>query len=195
VTQRRVRAPSVEDVRSIIEAAEARDPRLAPLLMLGALTGLCRGELCALRWTDIDLDLGEMDVARAVVVVPGGLAEKSTKTHRERKIALDQVAVVLLLQHRAHVHEWAAQAEITLRGDTFVFSPYLDGSKPFRPDNVTGFYTRVRDSLDLPNVRLHDLRHFTATQLIGASVDIRTVAGRFGARRRLGHVTRLRACH
>ena len=52
--------------------------------MLGALTGLRRGELCALRWTDLHLDLGEMDIARSVVVVPGGLAEKTTKTNRER---------------------------------------------------------------------------------------------------------------
>jgi integrase len=180
VTQRRVRAPCVEDVRSIIEEAETRDPRLAPLLMLGALTGLRRGELCALRWTDIDFDLGEMDVARAVVVVPGGLAEKSTKTDRERKVALDEVAVVLLRHHRAQVDEWAADAGMHVPGDAFVFSPYVDGSKPFRPDNVTGFFTRVRNSLNLPSVRLHDLRHFTATQLIGANVDIRTVAGRLG---------------
>ena len=65
-------------------------------------------------------------------------------------------------------------------GGLLRFSPYVDGSKPFRPDNVTGFFMRVRDSLGLRHVRLHDLRHFTATQLIGANVDIRTVAGRLG---------------
>ena len=57
---------------------------------------------------------------------------------------------------------------------------HVDGSKPFRPDNVTGFFIRVRDALGLEDVRLHDLRHFTATQLIGAGVDVRTVAGRLG---------------
>ncbi len=72
------------------------------------------------------------------------------------------------------------EAEDALPDDAFVFSPYVDGSKPFRPDNVTGFFIRVRDGLGLPEVRLHDLRHFTATQLIGANVDIRTVAGRLG---------------
>ena len=64
--------------------------------------------------------------------------------------------------------------------DAYVFSHAVDGSKPFRPDNVTGFFTRVRDSLGLHDVRLHDLRHFTATQLIGAGVDVRTVAGHLG---------------
>ena len=180
IPQNRVKAPSVEVVRSIIEAAELRDPRLAPLLMLGALTGLRRGELCALRWTDVHLDVGELDVARAVVVVPGGLAEKSTKTGRERRLALDPVAVALLEQHRHQVEGWAREAEATLADDAFVFSPFVDASTPFRPDNVTGFFIRVRDSLGLEGVRLHDLRHFTATQLIGANVDIRTVAGRLG---------------
>ncbi len=180
IAHRRVHAPSVDVVRSIIEAAEERDPRLAPLLMLGALTGLRRGELCALRWTDVRLDVGELDVARSVVVVPGGLAEKSTKTGRERLVALDRVAVLLLQNHRGRVDDWARQAEATIADDSFVFSPYVDGSKPFRPDNVTGFFVRVRDSLGLNSVRLHDLRHFTATQLIGANVDIRTVAGRLG---------------
>lgn len=180
VAPRRVRAPSVDDVRRLIEAAEERDPRLAPLVMLAALTGMRRAELCALRWTDVDLDNGVLDVSRSLIVVPGGLKEKTTKTDRERVVAIDDVAVLLLRRHRANVESWIAEAEGTLARDAFVFSPFVEATTPFRPDNVTGFFTRVRDSLDLKSVRLHDLRHFTATQLIGAGVDVRTVAGRLG---------------
>jgi integrase len=180
VVQRRVTAPSVEAVRSVIEAAEERDPRLAPLLMLAALTGMRRGELCALRWTDVDLERRELEVSRSVVVVPGGLAEKGTKTDRSRRVALDEVGVALLILHRAKVDDWARQAEVVVAENAHVFSPLVDSSTPFRPDNVTGFFIRVRDSLELNEVRLHDLRHFTATQLIGAGVDVRTVAGRLG---------------
>lgn len=180
VSQRRVKAPSVDVVRAVIEAAEERDPRLAALLMLGALTGMRRGELCALRWSDIDLERGDMEVSRSVIVVPGGLSEKSTKTDRSRSVALDEVGVALLTQYRARVDEWASEAEAEIADDAFVFSPHVDGATPFRPDNVTGFFIRVRDGLGLKDVRLHDLRHFTATQLIGAGVDVRTVAGRLG---------------
>lgn len=56
VRQRRVSAPSVETVRAIVNAADERAPRLAPIPMLGALTGMRRGELCDLRWSDVDLD-------------------------------------------------------------------------------------------------------------------------------------------
>ena len=112
--------------------------------------------------------------------MPGGLAEKSTKTDRSRPVALDEVGVALLVAYRARVEEWAAEAGAVVADDTFVFSPHVDCATPFRPDNVTGFFIRVRDSLGFDNVRLHDLRHFTATQLIGAGVDVRTVAGRLG---------------
>jgi len=180
VRQRRVQAPSIEAVRAVVTAAEERDPRLAPLLMLAALTGMRRGELCALRWSDVDLEHGELDVSRSVVVAVGGLAEKTTKTDRFRRVALDDVGVLLLRQHLANVQKWATEADTQLPLDAYVFSPYIDGSKPFRPDNVTSFFIRVRNSLGLSDVRLHDLRHFTATQLIGAGVDVRTVAGRLG---------------
>ncbi len=180
VSQRRIHAPSVDVVRQVIEAAEERDPRLSPLLMLAALTGMRRGELCALRWSDVDLSMGTIDVERSLVVVPGGLAEKGTKTDRSRHVALDEVGVAVLIAHRERVTAWAEQAGVGVRPDAFVFSPFLEAATPFRPDNVTSFFIRVRDSVGAPTVRLHDLRHFTATQLIGAGVDVRTVAGRLG---------------
>ena len=180
VTQRVVRPPSVDAVRQLVVAAEERDPRLAPLLMMAALTGMRRGELCALRWSDLDLDEGQIEVARSVVLVPGSLGEKTTKTNRTRRVALDEVGLTVLRTHRARVEEWARLADEELGPDAFIFSPYADGALPFRPDNVTNFFIRVRNELKLPDVRLHDLRHFTATQLIGAGVDVRTVAGRLG---------------
>ncbi len=156
VPHRRVNAPSVDVVRDVIEEAERRDPRLAPLLMLAALTGMRRGELCALRWTDVDLERGVLDVSRSLVVVPGGLAEKSTKTDRSRKVALDPVGISLLSQHRLNVESWITEAGSELAPDAFVFSPFVEATTPFRPDNVTSFFIRVREAVGAPGVRLHD---------------------------------------
>ena len=111
---------------------------------------------------------------------PPRVSQQRITAGRVRIVALDEVGVALLIRHRANVDDWAQHAEVAVTEDAHVFSHAVDGSKPFRPDNVTGFFTRVRDSLGLREVRLHDLRHFTATQLIGAGVDVRTVAGRLG---------------
>jgi integrase len=88
--------------------------------------------------------------------------------------------VAVLLQHRARTTQWIHEAGKELAPGAFVFSPFVEAATPFRPDNVTSFFIRVRNEVGAPQVRLHDLRHFTATQLIGAGVDVRTVAGRLG---------------
>ncbi len=79
------------------------------------------------------------------------------------------------------VTTWLAQASGgELPPDAFAFSPLVESTVPFRPDNVTSLFIRVRGAVGAPDVRLHDLRHFTATQLIGAGVDVRTVADFLG---------------
>lgn len=47
---------------------------------------------------------------------------------------------------------------------------------------MTRRFRRLCDSAGLEGVRLHDLRHYVATQLLAAGVDVRTVAGRLGHR-------------
>jgi integrase len=173
VAQRRVEAPSLEIVRTVIEAAEKRDPVIASLLMLAALTGMRRGELCALRWSDVELKPGVIEVSRSVVVVVGGLAEKTTKTDRSRRVALDPVGVALLKMHRARVVTWNKEAGAQLAADAFVFSPLVECTVPFRPDNVTACFIRVRDEVGAKSVRLHDLRHFTV--IYGETNPIRDV--------------------
>ncbi len=115
VAHKRVSVPSLDIVRDVIEAAERRDPRLAPMLMVAALTGMRRGELCALRWSDVDLVTGTVHVTRSVVVVPNGLAEKTTKTDRGRSVALDPVGVAVLSQHRGVVHSGSMTPERNCR--------------------------------------------------------------------------------
>ena len=180
VVHHRVSVPSVEVVREVIEVAEERDPDLAALLMFAALTGMRRGELCGLRWSDVDFEHGRIENARSVVVVVGGIKDKSTKTNRSRHVALDPVAVALLTSRFEGARTVALDAVTELTAGAYVFSPELDGGEPFRPDYLTSFFTKVRNAAGAPGVRLYDLRHFTATQLIGAGVDVRTVAGWLG---------------
>ena len=66
------------------------------------------------------------------------------------------------------------------RSDAFVFSAAPDGSAPLHPDTVTSGFQRLCRRLGLNGVRLHDLRHLHATQLLAAGVPVRTVSGRLG---------------
>src|SRR5258708_40134836 len=110
VTQKRVEAPSLDVVRDVIDAAERRDPRLAALLMLAALTGMRRGELCALRWSDVDLERGELDVSRSVVVAVGGVGPEAPKSGRAPRGAPAGGGVPLLRPHPADAVRGARRA-------------------------------------------------------------------------------------
>jgi integrase len=173
--------PTSAEVLRLVEAAEARNPILAALVMLAALTGARRGELSALRWSDVDLDAGTLRISRSMIDMPGRVEEKATKTGLGRSLALGSAGVQLLVLHRDRVVGRAQVGKVAVDAQGFVFSERLDCSTPIRPDSITGFFRRVRDELNLPHVHLHSLRHFMATQLAAdPNVSVRTLAGRLG---------------
>ena len=71
-------------------------------------------------------------------------------------------------------------AGLAFRDDMFVFSPAPDASSPYGPRSLSNRYRRLAIKLGLRSTRLHSLRHYAATELIAAGVDVRTVAGRLG---------------
>ena len=82
-------APTPEQIKLLIERAEEKDPELATLLFVAATTGCRRGELCGLRWSDVDFEKGVLLVRRSVSDLPGRVEIRSTKTGHIRKMALD----------------------------------------------------------------------------------------------------------
>jgi integrase len=173
--------PSPDQVRQVIAYADDDDPVMAAFLIIAACTGARRAELVALRWSDIDWDSSQLVISRAMVhPKEGGQVESTTKTKRNRRVALDPVALAALDLHRGRVNGWAADARVVVRPDGFVFSYDPIGGQAMWLDRPTDYVLRLRKVLGIPRLRLHDLRHFAGTQLIGAGVDVRTVAGRLG---------------
>lgn len=99
-------APSSAELHVLIARAEAsRRPDNALLIALAATTGARRGELCALRWSDIDLDAGVVHIRRSIRQVADKPIEGDTKTHQERAVALSEGAVEEMRAHRLRVEE------------------------------------------------------------------------------------------
>lgn len=168
-------------VRALIARADADGlPVLAAAVALAAATGCRRGELCGLRWSDWDRS-GVLHVRHALKNgLDGHTVElRDTKTHQARKVALDPFATAVLGRRRAQAETWAEAAGVELPDDGFILTLDPSGATPTRPDHITQRFHRLTKEVGV-NLRFHDLRHFTATQLLGANVDPRTVAGRLG---------------
>lgn len=176
-----IHPPTPEVAVSLVVAADAVDPQFGVFLRLAAATGARRGELCALRWTDIDRDAETLVVARNLIAGDeGGWIEKDTKTHQSRRIALDPATMAVLERHRAAADDIAASIGVVRLSEGFVFSTAPDGSEPWLPNHQTHRFRALCRRLGVEGVRLHDFRHMHASQLLGANIDVRTVAGRLG---------------
>lgn len=181
VHAREMELPTPEAVVRVLAGADARDPDLGCFLRLSVVTGARRGELCALRWSDIDPKAGTLRISRSIVGGnQGSLTEKSTKTHAARRVCLDEATLTLLADRLRALTERAQACGVSPALSAFVFSDAADASTPWRPNRVTLAFVRLCRQLDVPGVRLHDLRHFAATQMLAAGIPVRTVAGRLG---------------
>lgn len=172
--------PNVDQVGKLLQQASTDDPDLGRFLHVAASTGARRGEICALRWRNLDAKLNTLTIERSIIEIPGGIAEKDTKNHANRRMALDPGTLSVLEEQRRDALKRAAQSGAKLTDESFIFSREPDGLMPWIPGNVTRRFQSLRRALGYDSMRLHDLRHFTATRLMAAGVPVRTVSGRLG---------------
>jgi len=177
--RRRALPPRPEQVAELLNAAAATDEELAVFLWLAVTSGARRGELVALRWTDVAFDRGLLRLESSYVVRDGQRRLKGTKTDDERWLSVDALTVATLQALRTARAVALEPAELTLPVDAFVFSPDPLGGRPWHPDHFTHAYRALADELGIVEP-LKNLRHFNATQLLAAGVDLPTTAGRLG---------------
>ncbi len=173
-------APLPHDVTRIVaRAIERFGEPVGAFFALAAVTGARRGELLGLRIGDIDLDARVMTIRRSIVhTAKAGLVVKSTKTGHSRRVALDEAAIAVVLRQVGEVRA-AEAAGFSLVEDHYLFAREPTGGVPWHPDWPTHAFRKTCDDLGM-TWHLHQLRHFTATQLISAGLDVRTVSGRLG---------------
>jgi integrase len=127
-------APEVEEVSLLLNEALAVIPDVAPVLALGAVTSMRRGELAGLRRSRVVWDECRLIVDAAVVETK---RVKGTKTRPERSFYVDSATIDMLRRHCHEMNARAGEFGTTVQGDGFLFSLEPDCSKPMPPDYVT----------------------------------------------------------
>jgi integrase len=167
--------PTLGEIGKLIDVAETKDPILAAAIALAARTGMRRGELCGLRWRDIDADRPVLRVETAAKRVTGITYIADTKTHRSRVFPIDQPTLEILKAHRERMASIGKGAD-----DDFLFTWRTGHDQPVNPDAMTMRFDRVAKEAGV-NCRLHDLRHAVASHLLASNkVDVVTASGMVG---------------
>lgn len=152
------------------------------LLDLAAATGLRRGELLALRWSDILPD-GHMIIARSLSQTRDGLTYKEPKGKKARVIRIPPSALQGLAKHRTQQDAFRKQFGPDYQTSEDLVFAQPDGS-PLRPDSVSASISALFARLKIPKPKgaaLHLLRHSHGSALLAGGIELPTVS------RRLGH--------
>ena len=161
---------NVAEARAFLDAAK-NDP-LYPAFVLLLLYGLRRGEVLGLRWRDIDEDDGEIRVRQQVQRINGELRLYPVKTAAGRRDLplLPTAQTVLDLRHQAQAADRAELGRAWL-DNGLVFTTKT--GRPVEPRNLVRSFHRICGGNKLRPIKVHHLRHTTATLLKNVGVPAR----------------------
>jgi integrase len=167
------------DLPQTVELIEA--VRTSPLLVptvLAVLCGLRRGEICALRWRNVDLVTGQISVVESLEQTKAGLRFKSPKSGKGRTVALSVTVVDELRAHRVKRAQDLLKLGVRLSDDDMVIG-HADGSI-VSPIYISQLWARKIATTRLARLRFHDLRHAHATHLLANGVHPKVASERLG---------------
>lgn len=150
------------------------------MVLLAVYTGLRKGEVMGLEWSDVDFENSILRIRQSSQYVPGsGTITKSPKNETSaRIITLPDIAVNMLKEYKAKQNEDRLEmGDLWQNTDRLFVQP--DG-RPMHPDSISKWFSKFIKDNNLPKLTFHGLRHSNASLLIGQGVDVRTVSGRLG---------------
>jgi integrase len=168
--------------RALLQSAHT--DRLEALFVLAVTTGMRQGELLGLKWDDVDMETGILQVRRTLSTATGrGFSFNAPKTAKGRRsIKLPASAISSLRRHRETQQQESDNITGLWEDHGLVFTTHV-GTPISRQDLITRSFKPLLQRAELPNIRFHDLRHTCATLLLGRGVHAKLV------QELLGHAT------
>lgn len=128
-------------------------------------TGLRRGEICGLKWSDFDEYNERLSINRTVSVSNGTIIENDTKTTNSTRTFILPTSTFEILKRRK-----------ALSNSEWIFPSLTDKNLPTNPTRAYVKLKEILKSAGLPNIRFHDLRHTFATHALQSGVDVKTLS-------------------
>lgn len=168
---------TVEEAQSFLASTVGDRFHAAWALLL--TRGLRRGELCGLRWSDIDFTAGRCRITKTRVVVDGKALDSEPKTvSGKRSIPLDVHLLGLLSAHQTQQKREKLVAGAAYEDQDYVLADEL--GRPYHPDTISTVFERSTKALGLRAIRLHDTRHTAATLMLASGVPVKVVSEMLG---------------
>ncbi len=180
VARKEMRILSVEQARAFVAAAEAEGPKWRAFFHVWITTGMRPSELRGLRWTDLDLEGGSLQLQQTIMRVNGfGRVTKPPKSAAgRRRIDLYGDVVAGLRRHKAAQNEERLALGPLWKDHGLVFPSQV--GTPLEDKRIREVFFRICDRAGVPRVRPYDLRHSAASLMLALGYSAKIVAERLG---------------
>jgi integrase len=158
--------------------AKCAHRRPFPALVLAASTGVRRGELLALLWTDLDWEKATLQVSKSLEETGQGLRVKGTKSGETRRFAIPAEVLDVLREHKRTQDQERQMYGADYANLGLIFAQ--PGGQYLTPSNFGQRMSKLMRSAGLGGITLHSLRHSHASELLSQGAPITAVAERLG---------------
>ena len=169
----------IEEIKAILEAAKAEPINIRLLIEVALFTGMRRGEIVGLKWSDINFDKQCLSVKRSIYKPKGEKSiEKEPKSHSSfRTIAIPNCLCETLKKYKKSQEEHSLSFA-TWQNLEYVFTD--KNGNVMNPQTPTKQFSKFLDRHNIRHLKFHCLRHTSATLLLSNGCDIKTVSARLG---------------
>jgi len=167
-----------EQARKLLEVSKETNDRYYPLYYLAVVTGMREGELLALKWENVDLNKGILNVIFNLKRIPGGGLEigkpKTESSIRSIKLGINTIEVLRSqkknLENEKENDYW--------QDEGFIFPSSIGTAVD--PSNLIKQFRKLLEKAGLPRIRFHDLRHTAASLMLNNGIDVLVASQRLG---------------
>lgn len=166
-----------EDIKKLISALSGHE--LEAHISLALFLGLRRGELLALKWSDINYEDSTITIQRNLVVASSKLVLKEPKTEDSmRTIVLTPEILEILRRHKISQKEQKLRFGKHYKDDDFIFTK--EDGELINPGSFSHTFADFLKNNNLRHIRLHDLRHTNATLMLMSNIPAKVASARLG---------------
>jgi len=169
----------LEQVNELLSCLENECIKYKALITLALDSGARRGEISALRWSDIDFMAKTLKIDNSLKVVNGVVDEKKAKTNSSnRVIILSNATIEVMKQYKEWQNDYIKEMGSKWKGTDRIFT--ADNGEHMHPSTCYKIFTKITKKYNLEHIRFHDIRHTTASLQISKGVNIKAVSDRLG---------------
>lgn len=170
---------TAEEAQYMLSCLETEETMFQVLIHLAIVTGMRRGELCALKWSNIDLKQGLVIVKQSNYKLTGEeIKTKKPKNKKSREIVIPDYLKELLRKHHLEQMQNSMRLGDKWHGDGWIFTQW--NGEPMNPQTPTKQFAKFLARHNIPHRKFHSLRHTSATLLLSSGTNIKNVASRLG---------------